>query len=68
MKLQAKGAVKIGNGGDAVRELTRRIIERIGIGGEGWRQEGKTKKKEREEEAGRAKARVLGSWEHGVLQ
>src|SRR5208337_3458859 len=63
VKLQAKGAVKTGNGGDAVRELTRGIIKRIGIGGHDWRQGNKTKKEQREKEAKRAKARVLGSWE-----
>ena len=68
VKLHAKGTVKIGNGGDAVRELTRGIIERIGVSGHGWRQGNKTKNKQREEEAGRSRARVLRSWEHGVLK
>jgi hypothetical protein len=59
VKLQAKGAVEIGNGGDAVRELARGVIKGIGIGGQGLRLGDKTKKKQREDEAGRSKARGL---------
>ena len=33
VELQAKGTVESGNGGDAVRELARSVIKRIGIGG-----------------------------------
>jgi hypothetical protein len=41
VKLQAKRAMEIGDGSDAVGELTHGVIERVGIGGKGARRAGK---------------------------